>query len=55
MRQPQKEKESSKPRADRADEDFIIPPPSTMHVEVVPRVVLYRADGTPLKRSIGFK
>ena len=35
-------------------EYFIVPPPSTMTVDLQPRVVLYQADGTPLKRKIGF-
>lgn len=32
-----------------------VPPPSEMTVQGEPRVVLYRPDGTPLVRQIGFK
>lgn len=35
-------------------EYFIVPPPSSLTVEATPRVVLYKADGTALKRSIGY-
>lgn len=37
------------------DENFIVPPPSTVVVEVEPKIVLYKADGTPLKRQISYK
>ena len=36
-------------------EYFIVPPPSTVSVEATPRVVLYKPDGTPLTRRIGYK
>lgn len=32
----------------------VIDPPDTVYVEQ-PRTVLYTADGTPLKRQIGYK
>jgi hypothetical protein len=31
-----------------------VSPPQSVEVECEPRVVLYQADGTPLKRQIGF-
>ena len=34
---------------------FMVPPPSTLSVEATPRVVLFKADGTALKRQIGYK
>lgn len=43
-----------KPRIQAGDDDKI-PPPSSMTVDADPRVILYRADGTPLVRPIGFK
>ena len=36
-------------------EYFIVPPPSTVNVEAIQRVVLYKPDGTALKRQIGYK
>lgn len=43
-------------RAPKASaDDNIIPPPASVVVETVPRVVLYKADGTALKRPIGYK
>lgn len=39
----------------KAGYDDVIQPPSTMAVEIVPKIVLYRADGTPLRRPIGYK
>ena len=43
------------PKASAEENDFIIPPPETVNVEAIPRVVLYKADGTALKRQIGYK
>jgi len=31
-----------------------VPPPSSVTVTAEPKVVLYKADGTPLVRPIGF-
>lgn len=42
-----------KPRA--GDDYNVVPPPSSVQVEAEPRIVLFQADGTPLKRQIGFK
>ena len=42
--------------SERADYDRPeVPPPASVDMEAVPRVVLYRADGTPLVRQIGFQ
>ena len=35
-------------------EEFIVPPPSTVSVESMAKVLLYQADGTPLVRKIGY-
>lgn len=35
--------------------DDVIPPPSSVTVEAEPRIVLFKADGTPLKRQIGYR
>ncbi len=35
------------------DESEIVPP-SSVTVEATPKLVIYRADGTPLTRQIGF-
>ena len=42
------------PKASEQD-GFIVQPPATMSVEATPRIVLFKADGTPLKRPIGYK
>jgi len=37
-----------------SDDAPVIPPPNSVQVEAVPRVVLYAHDGTPLQRKMGF-
>lgn len=41
-------------RAEWGGEPDIVQPPQTLSVEATPKILLYRADGTPLKRPIGF-
>jgi hypothetical protein len=36
-------------------DENVIPPPSNVQVEATSVIVLYNAEGVPLKRQIGFK
>jgi len=38
----------------RSGPDDVIQPPATVQVAVEPRIILYTANETPLKREIGF-
>ena len=48
-------KKSQSQKKASVDDETIVPPPSTVQVEIIPRVVLFQADGTPLKRQIGYR
>lgn len=46
---------SPQPKANSDDPDYSgVTPPSSVAVEAVPRVILFKADGTALVRPIGF-
>jgi hypothetical protein len=36
------------------DDEFVIPPPSSVDVSPDKKIILYKPDGTPLIRPIGF-
>mgnify|MGYP001598667436 CR=1 FL=1 len=42
-------------RNDDTDDPPRIPPPATMTVEVVPKVLLYDVRGRPMTQPIGFR
>ena len=50
----QHEPKRPSPRQEWGGDPDIVAPPSTVHVPE-PRIVLYQADGTPLKRNIGYR